>query len=258
MNIYLKKLKKDGYCILKNAVSKKKCDEIGAELDKISHSKKYQKFRFKDKKKQLQLINVNYINPDMFMNLVSNKKILKLLDVIFKERFILSNFNASRPISHFKKYRLHIDSRMPIFDYNNTTHVVANLCVDDFTNKNGATVILENSHKINKTKGKIKKLIAKKGSIVLMLGHLRHDIGKNYDGSRRWSIIAYYCRWWVKPTYDFVNSCTKKIFNKLDNKQREILGFNATPPIKWDKRKYTLRNTKSIPSDFSKLKKYLN
>ena len=50
----------------------------------------------------------------MFMNLVTNKKILNLLNKIFKERFILSNFNASRPINNFKKYRLHIDSRMPI------------------------------------------------------------------------------------------------------------------------------------------------
>ena len=190
----------------------------------------------------------------MFMNLVTNKKILNLLNKIFKERFILSNFNASRPINNFKKYRLHIDSRMPIFDYNNTTHVVANLCIDDFTSKNGATVILENSHTGNKKRGKIKKIIAKKGSIVLMLGHLKHDIGKNLDGSRRWSIIAYYCRWWVKPTYDFVNSCTKRIYRQLSNKQKEILGFNATPPIKWDNRKYTLRSAKSIPSNFSRLK----
>ena len=257
MTNYLSKLKKDGYCIIENAVSKKKCVEIGAELDKISISKKHKKFRFRDKKKQLQLVNVNYINPSMFMDLVTNKKILKILNDVFKERYVLSNFNASRPISNFKKYRLHIDSRMPIFNYNNTTHVVANLCVDDFTIKNGSTVILENSHKGSR-KGRIKKIIAKKGSIVLMLGHLKHDIGKNIDGTRRWSIIAYYCRWWVKPTYDFVNSCTRKIYGQLSSKQKEVLGFNATPPIEWDKRKYTLRNAKSIPSNFSKLKKYLN
>ena len=50
MTNYLKKLKKDGYCILKDAISKNKCNEIGDELDKISYSKKYEKFRFKDKK----------------------------------------------------------------------------------------------------------------------------------------------------------------------------------------------------------------
>ena len=84
MTNYLKKLKKDGYCILKDAISKNKCNEIGDELDKISYSKKYEKFRFKDKKKQLQLINVNYIKPNMFMNLVTNKKILNLLNKILK------------------------------------------------------------------------------------------------------------------------------------------------------------------------------
>ena len=52
-----------------------------------------------------------------------------------------------------------------------------------------------------------------------MLGHLKHDIGKNLDGSRRWSIIAYYCRWWVKPTYDFVNSCTKRIYTLQQTKR---------------------------------------
>ena len=40
---------------------------------------KYEKFRFKDKK-TIQLINVNYIKPNMFMNLVTNKKILNLLN----------------------------------------------------------------------------------------------------------------------------------------------------------------------------------
>ena len=256
----INQLKRKGYAVQKNIIPKKLCTKLGEELDKISKSSKYKKYKFHLSKSQLQILNVNYIKPDIFMKYISNKKILNVLKEVFKGKFILSNFNASNSLkSNNYKYRLHIDSRMPISNFENTTHVVANICIDDFTEKNGSTVIVKNSHKkkMNSSNRKIIKLIAPKGSIIFSLGHLWHDIGKNLNGSRRWSIIAYYCRWWIKPTYDFVRSCPKKTFILLNNSQKELLGFNSTPPIDWSLRRKTVRNTKSIPKYFSQINKFL-
>ena len=124
----INQLKRKGYAVQKNIIPKKLCTKLGEELDKISKSSKYKKYKFHLSKSQLQILNVNYIKPDIFMKYISNKKILNVLKEVFKEKFILSNFNASNSLkSNNYKYRLHIDSRMPISNFENTTHVVANI-----------------------------------------------------------------------------------------------------------------------------------
>ena len=101
----------------------------------------------------------------------------------------------------------------------------------------------------------LKTAIAPKGSIIFTTGQTWHDIGHNLDGKRRWGIIAYYSRWWIKPTFDFVSNCSKKTFSMCNNIQKELLGFNSTPPSKWSIKKHkTLRPKTKIPKKYSDLK----
>lgn len=273
-----KELKKKGYSIQTKVLTSKTCDYLGRTLDQIEKNKKFQKYvtnegskatglKNKNKKiRQAQILNVHSIRPEVFLKYISNKLVLGVLKKIFKENFILSNFNASRAVkSNDHKYRIHMDSRLPVSDFSNTTHIVALICIDDFTSTNGALVVIENSHRSNAnprnkkiSNTKLKKVIAPKGSIIFTTGQTWHDIGNNLDGKRRWGIIAYYSRWWIKPTFDFVNNCTKKKFQMCNNIQKELLGFNSTPPSRWSvKRHKTLRPKNKIPKKFSDLKNYL-
>lgn len=208
--------------------------------------------------RQFQLLNIHYQNPEYFLHLISNKKITKLVKKVLNDKFILSNFNASRAKkSQNKNYRLHIDSRKPMSEFKNTFQIVANICIDDFTSKNGSTVVVPKSHlsgndprNENIQKDKILATEASKGSVVFTLGQTWHDIGNNISGDRRWSIIAYYSCWWCKPTYDFVNTCNKEIFSKLTSFEKELLGFTTKPPIDWRSRQKTVCNPDDLPPNY--------
>ena len=178
---------------------------------------------------------------------------------VLNDKIILSNFNASKSLkSSEKDYRIHIDSRKPNPNFSNTYQMVAIICLNDFNANNGSTVIVPGSHKSgqdprNKSFSDydLLSITAKKGSVIFIPGQTWHDVGQNISGETRWGIIAYYSCWWIKPTYDFVNSCTEEIFNKLTYLQKELLGFNTRPPIDWNKRQKTVTKIEDLPKNLN-------
>lgn len=88
---------------------------------------------------------------------------------------------------------------------------------------------------------------AARGSVVYILGQTWHDIGPNLDGSRRWGVIAYYSRWWIKPTFDFTQA-TPSLYNRLSTRQKVLLGYNSRPPRPDEDRIYTLTRADELPS----------
>ena len=75
---------------------------------------------------------------------------------VLQDEFILSNFNASLP-GKTGGSRVHIDSRVPISDFRSTLQIVATLCIDDFTIKNGSTIVWPHTHKSGKDPKYVKR-----------------------------------------------------------------------------------------------------
>ena len=59
-------------------------------------------------------------DPETFLKLIDNKKIIKILGSIFNDSFILENIMASNSVNVKKKYKriVHIDSHLPTSDQN--------------------------------------------------------------------------------------------------------------------------------------------
>lgn len=261
MSQIIDELEKNGYAVLEDVFTEQECSNLGRHLDYLENVCLNSRSGFLlDGKynRQRQLLNVHYLLPKIFLSYISNYKILEVVASVLKDKFILSNFNASRAMRNdCENYRIHIDSRKPNPVFANTYQIVANICIDDFTEFNGSTVVVRSSHKsgmdprnLKVTEDEVTKVIAPKGSVAFLLGQTWHDVGHNIDGARRWSIIAYYSCWWIKPTYDFVGACTEEIFNLSDAKQKELLGFTSRPPKNWDKRQKTVTNVSDIPNSF--------
>ena len=199
-------------------------------------------------------------NPEIFLDKIDLKPVMDTLKTIFHDKFILSNFNASKSGKNGGK-RIHIDSRIPITNFQNTFQVAVLLCLDNFTEKNGGTIIWPFSHKSDSDPRHIRNEVelkggivatAPKGSVVYTLGQTWHDVGPNLDGSRRWGIIAYYSRWWIKPTFDFTQ-CGEEIFSSLDNQQKELLGFTSMPPTDAKKRQQTVIPVEDLPEKYDEV-----
>ena len=255
MNI-IEHLEKFGFAIQENVIPEHECEKMANILDEIEEKQK-NSGKLHSTESQTVLFNVHLDRPDIFMDKIDLTKVMDVLSKVFHDEFILSNFNASKSGPKGGD-RAHIDSRIPITNFYNTFQVAVLLCLDDFTEKNGATIVWPFSHKSDsdprnlRDEGKIHgevTAIAPKVSVVYTLGQTWHDVGPNIDGNRRWGIIAYYARWWVKPTFDFTK-CGSKIFSSLNGKQKSLLGFTSRPPTNTDKRHHTVIPIEELPDNY--------
>lgn len=274
MNTPIKNLLDNGYVIFKNKLSHKVCDDLVLKIEKLLQKKRGKKNDVDEGSVYGQEIIRDLVlrDPKNFLQLISNKTIVKILDNLFKDTFILENIMASNSVNVEKNYKriVHIDSHLPTKDPKLTTDAVAMVCLDDFTKSNGATKIWPNSHlsgvRIHHERHKFKKykrkpvyVEAPKGSIVIFLGQLWHQIGKNINSKRRWGILIHYKRWWIKPSTDFTK-CGKNIYRLLNRKQKELFGFNSIVPkfnLKTHSRNAkTLRKITRLDSSYEKVLRY--
>ena len=254
----LKHLEKYGYAVQENVISSKDCTKMSQALDSLKLEKE-KNGALHSTNSQIVITNVHLEKPEIFLNKISLPKVMNVISKVLKDEFILSNFNASLP-GKTGGSRTHIDSRVPITDFKSTLQIVATLCIDDFTVKNGGTIVWPFTHTSGKDPKNVKKktannriqVCAPKGSIIYVLGQTWHDVGSNLNNQKRWGIIAYYSRWWIKPTFDFTK-CGKRIFNKLNKKQKKLMGFTSVPPKHNENRTKTIVPIETISKNYDDL-----
>ncbi len=94
--------------------------------------------------RQIVLLDPHIKNPDLFMDKINLPEVPETVSSVLQEEFILSNFNASHSGKNGGT-RIHIDSRLPITNFEHTIQIVALLCLDDFTPKNSFIYVWPNS-----------------------------------------------------------------------------------------------------------------
>ena len=274
VNRILKTLYRDGYCVVQDVLSHKKCNKMINSLEKLKNKiSKNKHFRDENSKSgQVIIRDLILRDPKSFLFLIDNKLIIKVLKTAFKDTFILDNCMASNSVSVKDNYSglVHIDSHLSSKDNKNTSDIVAMYCFNDFTKDNGATKIWPGSHLsgiriqnekkyLKYKKNKFKYATAPKGALVFFLGQTWHQIGQNLNGKKRWGILCHYKRWWIKPSTDFTK-CGLNIFKILNNKQKELFGFNSISPKfnfkKQTRNLKTLRKVIKLKSQYSKVLQY--
>jgi len=266
----VKKISSDGYCVVNNVISQKQSNKLIKSLEKTYFKTKKNKFFLDELSQYGQIIIRDLVlrDPESFLNIIDNRFVMKVLDSVFKDKFILDNIMASNSINAPKQNSLvHMDAHLPTKEFNNTTDLVVFFCLNDFTKENGATKIWPKSHLTGirvqndknykkNIKKKFKFVEAPKGSCVFVPGQTWHQIGKNINSKDRWGIIIHYKRWWIKPSTNYTK-CGPKIFNKLNTKQKELFGFNCISPSFNFKKKTrvlkTLRDVKKLSKEYKKV-----
>ena len=131
--------------------------------------------------------------------------------------------------------------------------VQAMWALDHFTKENGATRFVIGSHRFMKFPKNEKIYSGEKvievpnGSLIIFNGALWHGSSKaKKEKIRRWGIVCRYGRWFLKPSFDFQKNTPKKIFEKMNKNQRDLLGFRFNPP------KDEFTGNKTIQKKYSK------
>ena len=270
----IKDLFKDGYCIINNILDVKECDSIIKNLENLK-KKISRNTNFQDEasnRGQLVIRDLPLRDPKNYLKLIDNQLIIKVLDDIFKETFILDNCQVSKTSNVKNKFYslAHIDSHLACKSTKDTSDVVVCYCLDEFTKKNGATKIWPKSHLSGiriqndkdykkRIKSNFKYMEASRGSIIIFLGQTWHKIGENINSKRRWSVLCHYKRWWIKPSTDWTK-CGPKIFKLLNERQKELFGFTSISPRfnfkKQSRSLKTLRKISSLSQNYYKTIRY--
>jgi hypothetical protein len=129
---------------------------------------------------------------------------------------------------------LHIDSFIP----NTGSHIsimqVA-IILEDQNITNGCTLVVPGSHHFGRYAAQdwLKYSVpveSKAGDVVMWDSRIWHGANANTTGSSRWSVIATFCRWWIKQNYDITGSIPRDFLQQLSNEEKTILGFCSIPP----------------------------
>ena len=128
---------------------------------------------------------------------------------------------------------LHIDSHIP-FPGERAIVMQMAFLLDDPHEENGCTVVVPGSHLSGEFTDRelknVKPVVAEAGDVVLWDSRLWHGTLKNESGQSRWSLIATWGMWWIKPAMDMTRGLPEAIYGELDDRQKQMLGFCSIPP----------------------------
>ena len=107
--------------------------------------------------------------------------------------------------------------------------------LDDFTEDNGATLIVPGSHgtapedRPDDAEAVIATMPA--GSVMFYLGTVWHGGGANRTEARRLGVILEFCAAWVRAQENHITAIGEDVIRTLDPRLQELLGYNIFPPF---------------------------
>ena len=241
---HLDKLNKNGYTIVRNFFSKNTIEQ----LLKLTN----QKFKLQNKEKKKIKTPKVWNKADIIYNL-QNKDInyIKILQNKFFEDICISKLNDPHYRSSKKNIPnyilnnyiarssgkgslfLHIDSGIPTGDV--TTFIQIMIPLERTVRENGCTVVVPKSHLSKKycdrSTKKFDYIEGDPGDIFIWDGNLWHGSLPNQLTTSRWSLIITFCNWQFKQVFDIPRGLPKNIFNKINDKEKMLLGFCGIPSV---------------------------
>ena len=244
----IKKIKEDGFFLLKNLITKKQAlkyknnlEDLYSQLHKRTNkAKKGSDSILADKSLEKTVYNLH--NKGMiWFDLFLDPKIHEIIEPLLKagsyqdsEDYYLYNISARTPLKGGGYQQLHTDSNLPGCNYTMVINVL--WALEDFTLENGATRLVPKSHKKKAYPGDNvideNEIVieCEAGDALIFDGAIHHGSGENLTDKTRWALALGYARWFYKPSFDYMFNTPKKVFDKLNNSQKKVLGFHLVPP----------------------------
>jgi hypothetical protein len=238
---YLKELLVYGYCVVKQYTDPKTVTFLKDKVDKLwGQGAVYEGVPDRDAEDR---IVYNLQNKDKaFVDLLSGAGLHEILmpklnDPYYRflsadvPNYYLHYYNAR---SSGQQLDLHIDSHMP-FPGKRTAIMQTAFLLDDHNRDNGCTVVVPGSHLsgefTDRELDNVKSVVAEAGDVVIWDSRLWHGTLENTSRQSRWSLVATWGMWWIKPAMDITRGLPGEVYAQLDDRQKQMLGFCCIPPV---------------------------
>ena len=169
--------------------------------------------------------------------LIEHPRILALLDRIFLPNYLLSQCQAINIMPGEEAQYLHADDGFYRVPRPRPPLGAATVwAIDDFTEENGATVVVPGSHvwpdgRMPGEGDRKVKAVMPAGSVVFYPGTLWHGGGENRSGAPRLAVTCQYCEPWLRTQENYFLSLSKETVEAVSEDMRRMLGYSIYPPF---------------------------
>jgi ectoine hydroxylase-related dioxygenase (phytanoyl-CoA dioxygenase family) len=175
----------------------------------------------------------NLFNLDsVFVDLIRDQLALNFVRHMIGEDFLISNFSANITAPGSQPMQLHADQGYVLPPWPNTP-LACNVAwlLDDFTEANGGTCYVPDSHRIGHGPApsgnpKTVPISAPAGALLLMDGRLWHQTGANTTKNEsRAALFGYYVLRWIRPQINWNAALWPQTVASLDPEFLHLLGY---------------------------------
>ena len=231
----MKEIELNGYVIIENLISPEFAAEIKEDLiPRFSHDSGRNNFEgFKTQRLYAFFEKSLICNP-----LVEHPLILGCLDRIFEPNYLLSQLQAINILPGEQQQPLHHDDLFYRVPRPRRALGAATIwAIDEFTEENGATVVIPGSHLWDDRQPSeddlknLEPVVMPAGSVVLFLGTLWHAGGANQSDAARLCVSAQYCAPWCRTQENYSLSLSRETVKKCSEHIQRMLGYSIHAPF---------------------------
>jgi hypothetical protein len=168
--------------------------------------------------------------------LVEHPLVLALLDRVLEPNYLLSQLQAINILPGEAAQPLHYDDAFYPWPRPRRALGAATIwAIDDFTEDNGATVVVPRSHlwgeRMPGPEDAPRPVVMPKGSVLFFLGTLWHGGGQNRATRARLCVTAQYCAPWCRQQENFSLSVSRERVVQCSEHVQRMLGYSIHPPF---------------------------
>jgi len=229
----MRALERDGYVIIESLLDAEEIAEIKGALQPLLGHKGRNVFEG-HRTQRLYAVPEKTRATD---RLIEHPRILALLDRIFLPNYLLSQCQAINIMPGEEAQYLHADDgfyRVP--RPRRPLGAATVWAIDDFTEENGATVVVPGSHvwpdgRMPGEGDRKVKAVMPAGSVVFYPGTLWHGGGENRSGASRLAVTCQYCEPWLRTQENYFLSLSKRTVEAVSEDMRRMFGYSIYPPF---------------------------
>ncbi|MBB6175126.1 ectoine hydroxylase-related dioxygenase (phytanoyl-CoA dioxygenase family) [Nocardiopsis mwathae] len=222
-------LREHGYCVLAGVLDADEIDTLRGSVLRIAERERDSGTHWSSNGNQKSFMLINHGRE--FLDLVENPVALDFSAALLGPDLLLSSITANTARPGNVQQQLHADQQYvpEPWPYVSSMNVV--WALDDFTEENGATVVVPGSHRQGTAPrpdaGPLVPITGPAGSAVVLDGRVWHAAGANRTESElRVAILSHYCAPFIRQQENIFRSIDPDLRRRLTPSQRRLFGYD--------------------------------
>lgn len=240
---HVEAMRRDGFTIIEDFLKPPQVEAARAALEPfLGHYRGRNDFEGRSTERVYTLV----ARGKVFEDAAEEPRLMAILGAFLQPRFLLTASQAICIYPGEAAQRLHTDdSFYPIPRPRPAISITVIVAVDEFTEENGATVIVPGTHTLSDAEliamreareagrpvpevdGVARPAVMPAGAALVMLGTLLHGGGANRSDAPRLAFTNQYCEPWARTQENFFLAIPKEMVRGYAPRVRELLGYDT-------------------------------